>query len=560
MTYSAGPVPPTTAVLRSGIIAALRQSPVPLNIYEETIDRVRFNSADYDRQLLGLYKAKYSSVPPDLIIALTEPALDFALRHRAELFPASPLLFGALDERAIADRPLGANVTGVFLHYDVRATIEAALRLHPSTREVMVVGGTSRLDRGYLDIAKADVRDLEETVPVTYISNGPLSEVLGAVSALPPDAIVVFLSMQADGNGVARSGPDVMAELRRVAKVPIYGMSGNFLGLGMVGGMLFDNPTHAADVARRALHILSGAAAGSLVPIASVNALKFDARELSRFGIDAASLPPGATIINREASVWNSYRGTIVLGGALLIGQTMLIAGLMVQGRRRRKAERALLDRQEELHRSQSRYTLAATAGAVGIWDWNFETNELFIDPVLKGVLGYEDHEISTRPDDWGSRVHAEDVAASAAAAKACFDGHTDTYEATHRMIHKDGSTRWMLSRGNAFRSADGRLQQAGRHEGRHHAAPAGRRSGGGEPGGAAPPQPGDSGAGRTVDRSAGRRARPHRARPARRSQPADRRTVDCPEQPQAPPRDQLAWGRRQPGRGLPSGANRRVR
>ena len=59
--------------------------------------------------------------------------------------------------------------------------------------------------------------------------------------------------MQADGNGVARSGPDVMAELRRVAKVPIYGMSGNFLGLGLFGGMLFDNPTHAADVARRAL-------------------------------------------------------------------------------------------------------------------------------------------------------------------------------------------------------------------------------------------------------------------------------------------------------------------
>src|SRR6187402_1116611 len=116
VTYSAGPVPPTTAVLRSGIIAALRQSPVPLNIYEETIDRVRFDSADYERHLLGLYKAKYSGIPPDLVIALTEPALDFALRHRGKLFPSSPLLFGAVDERALGDRPLGANVTGVFLH------------------------------------------------------------------------------------------------------------------------------------------------------------------------------------------------------------------------------------------------------------------------------------------------------------------------------------------------------------------------------------------------------------------------------------------------------------
>ena len=39
--YSGGAVPPTTSVLRAGIIDALRQSPEPLNIFEELIDRVR---------------------------------------------------------------------------------------------------------------------------------------------------------------------------------------------------------------------------------------------------------------------------------------------------------------------------------------------------------------------------------------------------------------------------------------------------------------------------------------------------------------------------------------
>ena len=245
VTYSAGPVPPTTSVLRAGIIDALRQSPEPLNIYEELIDRVRFDSKEYDQDLLGLFETKYSQAPPDLVIALTEPALDFALRHRGQLFPESPLLFGAVDERAIRDRVLGANVTGVFLHYDVRATIEAALRLHPTTGRILVVGGTSRLDRGYVEIAKADLRGLAAPVPIAYMSEQPLGVVLAAVKALPSDALVVFLSMQSDAAGVARSGPDVITELRREAKVPIYGMSGNFLGLGMVGGMLFDNPTHA---------------------------------------------------------------------------------------------------------------------------------------------------------------------------------------------------------------------------------------------------------------------------------------------------------------------------
>ena len=59
---------------------------------------------------------------------------------------------------------------------------------------------------------------------------------------------------------------------------------------------------------------------------------------------------------------------------------------------------------------SAQRYALASAAGAVGVWDWNFETNELFVDPGLKALLGFEDHEICRRPEDWGSRVHPADL------------------------------------------------------------------------------------------------------------------------------------------------------
>ena len=43
---------------------------------------------------------------------------------------------------------------------------------------------------------------------------------------------------------------------------------------------------------------------------------------------------------------------------------------------------------------------------------------------------------------------------------QACIDGHTDVYEIEHRMLHKDGSVRWFLSRGSAVRGADGSLQR----------------------------------------------------------------------------------------------------
>ena len=167
-----------------------------------------------------------------VVITLTEPALDFAVRHRDELFPHSALLFGALDERMIRGRNLGANVTAVFLRYDARATVEAALRLHPGTRQIVVVGGASRLDLGYVDVVREDLRDLASPVAVTYITKQPLKAVLAVVAALRDDALVLFLSMQSDGDGVARTGLEVLEALRSVAKVPIYGISGNFLGRG----------------------------------------------------------------------------------------------------------------------------------------------------------------------------------------------------------------------------------------------------------------------------------------------------------------------------------------
>ena len=117
-------------------------------------------------------------------------------------------------------------------------------------------------------------------------------------------------------------------------------------------------------------------------------------------------------------------------------------------------------DSEDALRENQQRYTMATAAGAVGVWDWNFETNELYVDPTLKSLLGFEDAEITNRPEDWGSRVHPQDVPEAAARVKACIDGETDVYEVEHRMLHKDGSARWFLSRGSAMRGADGTVQR----------------------------------------------------------------------------------------------------
>jgi PAS domain S-box-containing protein len=102
------------------------------------------------------------------------------------------------------------------------------------------------------------------------------------------------------------------------------------------------------------------------------------------------------------------------------------------------------------------RYRRAAAAGGIGIWDWNLATGEIFVDLLLKKMLGYEDHEIRNHLDDWGRLVHPDDAAAVLERARAHIAGETPLYEIEHRMLHRDGSIRWFLARGSVIRNAQG--------------------------------------------------------------------------------------------------------
>ncbi len=105
---------------------------------------------------------------------------------------------------------------------------------------------------------------------------------------------------------------------------------------------------------------------------------------------------------------------------------------------------------------TDDRYRRAAAAGGVGIWDWNLATDEVYLDSVLKALLGYQDHEIRNHLDLWSRLVHPDDKAAVLEWAQAHIAGATPPHEIEHRMLHRDGSIRWFLARGSVTRDAQG--------------------------------------------------------------------------------------------------------
>jgi diguanylate cyclase (GGDEF)-like protein/PAS domain S-box-containing protein len=110
----------------------------------------------------------------------------------------------------------------------------------------------------------------------------------------------------------------------------------------------------------------------------------------------------------------------------------------------RRRVEAALRE-------SEERYALAAQGANDGLWDWDLEKNELYLSPRWKEMLGYEESELSNSPHEWFERVHPDDLTKLQAALGTHPVGCDAHFVDEHRMRHRDGSYRWMLSRGVAI-------------------------------------------------------------------------------------------------------------
>jgi PAS domain S-box-containing protein len=96
--------------------------------------------------------------------------------------------------------------------------------------------------------------------------------------------------------------------------------------------------------------------------------------------------------------------------------------------------------------------TMTAYAGRVGIWDWNLAENKIYIDPILKSLLGYRDEEISNDWNEWQAKIHPADIERIDTALSDYSLGINSQFELEYRMFHKDGSIRWFLSRGTAIK------------------------------------------------------------------------------------------------------------
>lgn len=109
------------------------------------------------------------------------------------------------------------------------------------------------------------------------------------------------------------------------------------------------------------------------------------------------------------------------------------------------------------LRESEERLRLAFWAANIGFWTWDLLTQEVYLSPIWKSQLGYEEHELSNDLSSWEKLLHPKDREASWRVIRDVQNDPNRIYEIYFRLRHKDRKYRWILSRGRVYRDADGK-------------------------------------------------------------------------------------------------------
>ena len=314
------------------------QGPSPVAIHSFNLELSRPGITDSPRAIDARVRERYQGVQMAVLVALSNPAIEAALRWREALWPGVPTvcLQTSEDETPCASAPSSSTIR---LHVDPEATLRTALALLPGTKNLAIVGGAEARGREASRV-EAAARVVDARLKLIDLVGLPMPELRRRAAELPPATIILSAGIRLDGRGRRWISTDAHDYFSPSASAPIFTGHGGLLGHGVVGGVVVDYHAlgrEAAEAARRLLAGETTSAVGS-VDTGSLRS-QFDHRELGRWGISASSLPPGSQVVFRPPSFWEEHRGKAVAAGVALLLQSLAITSLLLERRRRRSAE-----------------------------------------------------------------------------------------------------------------------------------------------------------------------------------------------------------------------------
>jgi signal transduction histidine kinase len=328
--------------------AVQAQSRKPTEFYAETLDMHRFPRAQFDQELVALLRRKYAGLKVDVVVAAAPIALDFALRHRADIWPGAIIVFHSVSADFLRQHDLDPGTIGVPVQLEIGQTLDLALKLRPATRRLVVVSGTGDSDRNLLSLAKTSIERYAGKLDLQYLDGLGLEQTLAAVRPLPSDALVLYLTMFRDGDGTPHVPREVLKLIAAASRAPVFGIFETYLGHGIAAGSIVSYGEQGRRTGELVARVLNGedpAAIGAQTPVAA--RCMADWRQLRHWGIEEARLPEDCDIRFRKVTTWDRYRSRFLAALAVILAQAAMIIVLILHRRRLRETQSTLHDEYE---------------------------------------------------------------------------------------------------------------------------------------------------------------------------------------------------------------------
>jgi PAS domain S-box-containing protein len=445
--YGSRPDLPSNLIVDEIIRSTLERELGPrLDFYAEFLDTARWPEGEIQIAVHDFLRRRYAKTKLSVIIAVARPAINFMRVYGDELFPGVPIVaYG--DSDALRDWEPGRPITGALAKVDLSKTVELILRLQPATREILVISGASDSDRWRQSEARRQLDPLGKRVKLTYMDAGSVQDFVRTVARVPDGTVILFLSMYEDSAGNKLLSHEALARIAKEARVPVYNQTATHVGLGIVGGVVFDPEILGLETAQIALRLLQGERPQDLPLQESKSTVPMvDWRQLRRWGLDDKRLPAGTVVRFHEASVWESYKWYIIGGVVLILAETLLIFGLVLHRARAKRAE-------IQLRESEGRFRLVANTAPVMIWTAGTDRKCNYVNKTWLDFTGRPlEAELG---DGWVEGVHPAD-------SNRCLQTYTEafnrrkSFELQHRLRRKDGEYRWVLDDGIPRFNPDG--------------------------------------------------------------------------------------------------------
>jgi len=310
----------------------------------ENLDMRRYPNQDHTRVTAEYIRAKYQGRPQDLILVSDDPALDFLLTVREDLFPNTPVVFCGVNNFTPKRIQGQHNITGINEALSLEATLELALKLFPKTARITaVVSDTEASGRANLQEYRAAAARMKGRVQFDELLNMIDKDAPEILSRLPKDSLVLRLINLLKPEGGYLSIQKSIRILSAHAPVPVFTLWSFDLGDGALGGYVSSGQDQGRAAGNLAIRILEGQEAEQIpVIMNSPNVPMFDYKVMERFGLKESALPKGSVILNHLLSIWEQYWAWFLGIALFCVLQTFLILNLLTRGTRLHAANAAL--------------------------------------------------------------------------------------------------------------------------------------------------------------------------------------------------------------------------